>query len=206
MRAARPRGSLATQHHPLHPADVDRRPLPGVIAPDALQAVVRRARLVQRDAHLVELARYIVLNPVRAGLCRHSFLAAVGGGAVLDMAGLAAATAHRGVRLIRIPTTVLSQNDSGVGVKNGINAFGKKNFLGTFAPPFAVLNDSRFLTTLSDRDWRSGIAEAIKVALIKDERFFEWLEVHAAALASRDMAAMQRLIHRCAELHLQQRR
>src|SRR5712692_6191425 len=134
----------------------------------------------------------------QAGLCRHSFLAAIGGGAVLDMAGLAAATAHRGVRLIRIPTTVLSQNDSGVGVKNGVNAYGKKNFLGTFAPHFAVLNDCRFLATLSDRDWRSGIAEAIKVALIKDMAFFEFLEEAATALASRDMAAMQRLIYRCA--------
>lgn len=139
----------------------------------------------------------------RAGLCRHSFVVAVGGGAVLDMAGLAAATAHRGVRLIRVPTTVLSQNDSGVGVKNSVNAFGKKNFLGTFAPPYAVLNDSRFLTTLSDRDWRSGIAEAIKVALIKDAAFFRYLERRAAALARRDMEAMQRLIYRCAELHLQ---
>src|SRR5204863_7068510 len=118
----------------------------------------------------------------RASLCRHSYVAAVGGGAVLDMAGLAAATAHRGVRLIRIPTTVLSQNDSGVGVKNGVNAFDKKNFLGTFAPPFAVLNDSRFLTTLSDRDWRSGIAEAIKVALIKGAAFFAWLEERAERL------------------------
>jgi 3-dehydroquinate synthase len=106
------------------------------------------------------------------------------------------------VRLIRIPTTVLSQNDSGVGVKNGINAFGKKNFLGTFAPPYAVLNDSRFLTTLSDRDWRSGIAEAIKVALIKDAAFFEFLEDRATALVSRDMEAMQHLIYRCAALHL----
>src|SRR3990170_4965980 len=117
------------------------------------------------------------------GLCRHSFVVAVGGGALLDMAGFAAATAHRGVRLIRIPTTVLSQGDSGVGVKNGINAFGKKNFLGAFAPPHAVLNDFRFLLTLSDRDWRSGIAEAIKVALIKDSAFFEFLEREASALA-----------------------
>src|SRR5262245_3331984 len=67
---------------------------------------------------------------------RHSYVLAVGGGAILDMVGLAAATAHRGLRHVRIPTTTLSQNDSGVGVKNGINAFGKKNFIGTFAPPF----------------------------------------------------------------------
>ena len=84
----------------------------------------------------------------RAGLCRHSYLVAVGGGAVLDVAGFAAATAHRGVRLIRVPTTVLAQDDSAVGVKNGVNAYGKKN-LGTFAPPFAVINDFGFLSTLS---------------------------------------------------------
>ena len=63
------------------------------------------------------------------------------------MAGLAAATAHRGVRHVRIPTTTLSQCDSGVGVKNGINAFGKKNFIGTFAPPFAVINDFQMLAS-----------------------------------------------------------
>src|SRR5204862_2038620 len=106
----------------------------------------------------------------RLGIDRQSFVVAIGGGALLDAVGYAAATAHRGVRLIRVPTTVLAQADSGVGVKNGINAFGKKNFLGTFAPPAAVINDSTFLVTLSDREWRSGLAEAIKVALLKDSQ------------------------------------
>lgn len=138
-----------------------------------------------------------------SGICRHSYLIAIGGGAVLDLAGFAAATAHRGVRLIRIPTTVLAQNDSAVGVKNGINAFGKKNFLGTFAPPYAVINDSTFLHSLSDRDWRSGIAEAVKVALIKDADFFEFIRAHSEALRQRDMDAMQQVIYRCAQLHLQ---
>jgi len=138
-----------------------------------------------------------------AQLCKHSFVIVVGGGAVIDMVGFAAATAHRGLRLIRVPTTILSQNDSAVGVKSSINAFGKKNFLGTFTPPYAVLNDSSFLVTLSDRDWRSGIAEAIKVGLIKDAAFFEFLEQHAPALAARDMASMQQLIYRCADLHVQ---
>ena len=138
----------------------------------------------------------------QVGLCRHSYVLAIGGGAVVDMAGYAAATAHRGIRLIRIPTTVLAQNDSGVGVKNGINALGKKNFLGTFAPPFAVLNDFDFLTTLDDRDWRSGIAEAIKVALIKDRSFFEFICDRAEDLAQRDSSAMERLIYRCCQLHL----
>jgi 3-dehydroquinate synthase len=136
------------------------------------------------------------------GIDRHSYIAAIGGGSILDLVGYAAAVAHRGIKHLRIPTTVLSQNDSGIGVKNSINYFGKKNFLGTFAPPMAVFNDDQFLLTLSDRNWRSGIAEAIKVALIKDSAFFEWLEANAAALASRDLPAMKYLIHRCAALHL----
>ncbi|RDV16277.1 3-dehydroquinate synthase [Pontibacter diazotrophicus] len=134
---------------------------------------------------------------------RHSYFVAVGGGAVLDMAGFAAAIAHRGIRHIRIPTTVLSQDDSAVGVKNSFNFFDKKNFLGTFAPPFAVINDSDFLLTLQDRDWRSGISEAIKVALIKDAAFYQEIKKDAARLAQRDLPAMQRLIHRCAEMHVE---
>ena len=132
---------------------------------------------------------------------RHSYLICVGGGALLDMVGLAAATAHRGIRHVRIPTTTLSQNDSGVGVKNGINAFGKKNFIGTFAPPFAVINDFQLLTTLSPRDKRNGYAEAVKVACIRDQKFFEEIEAKADALNHFEPASMQRLIFRCAELH-----
>lgn len=137
------------------------------------------------------------------GIDRHSFVAAIGGGAFLDMVGYASAVAHRGVKHIRIPTTVLSQNDSGVGVKNGINFVGKKNFLGTFVPPVAVFNDSEFLKTLHERDWRSGVSEAVKVALIKDLAFFEWLEKNAPALKARDEKVMNEHIFRCAELHVQ---
>lgn len=136
------------------------------------------------------------------GIDRHSYLIALGGGAVLDMVGFAAAISHRGIRLVRIPTTVLSQNDSAVGVKNSINAFGKKNYLGTFTPPFAVLNDFTFLESLEDRDWSSGISEAIKVALIKDLNFFEWLEKEAAALARRDLEPMKEHIIRSAQHHM----
>lgn len=161
--------------------------------------VVPGGEAAKNDPTLVENIQRVI---ERVGICRHSYVLAIGGGAVVDMVGYAAATSHRGVRLIRIPTTVLAQNDSGVGVKNGINAFGKKNFLGTFAPPVAVLNDFDFLTTLGDRDWRSGIAEAIKVALIKDKSFFEFIRDNAVALANRDADAMEQLIHRCCELHL----
>jgi 3-dehydroquinate synthase len=136
------------------------------------------------------------------GICRHSFVLAIGGGAVLDTIGYAAAIAHRGVRLIRIPTTTLAQADAGIGVKNGINAFGKKNFLGTFAVPWAVINDASFLNTLSLRDWRCGFAEAIKVALVKDAAFFEHIERAATQLHSHDIAAAQPIIQQSAELHL----
>jgi 3-dehydroquinate synthase len=121
---------------------------------------------------------------------------------LLDVVGLAAATAHRGVRHVRIPTTTLSQADSGVGVKNGINAFGKKNFIGTFAPPYAVINDFQLLASLAPRDKRAGYVEAVKVALIRDKEFFESIEGDAKRLSEFEPAAMQRLIYRCAELHV----
>jgi 3-dehydroquinate synthase len=97
----------------------------------------------------------------------------------------------------------MAQADASIGVKNGINAFGKKNFVGTFAPPSAVINDAHFLTTLSQRDWISGVAEAVKVALIKDAAFFAFLEEHALDLAARRLGLMRETIHRCAALHLQ---
>ena len=136
------------------------------------------------------------------GIDRQSFVVAVGGGAVLDMAGYVAATTHRGVRLVRLPTTVLSQNDSGVGVKNSVNAFGQKNFLGTFAPPFAVINDGDFIETLQPRDRIAGMAEAVKVALIQDRAFFDWLIEHADALRSFDSDATDRMIRRAAQIHM----
>lgn len=161
--------------------------------------IVTGGEAAKNDPTLVDKIHRVI---EQVGLCRHSYVLAIGGGAVIDMAGYAAATAHRGIRLIRIPTTVLAQNDSGVGVKNGINALGKKNFLGTFAPPVAVLNDFDFLSTLDDRDWRSGIAEAVKVALIKDRSFFEFIRDRADDLDRRDSQAMEQLIYRCCQLHL----
>src|SRR5579883_3019905 len=137
------------------------------------------------------------------GICRHSYIIAMGGGALLDAVGFAAATAHRGIRLIRVPTTVLSQDDSGVGVKNGVNYFGKKNYIGTFAPPYAVLNDFNFIRTLDFRDWLSGIGEALKVSLIKDADLFHYIRTNAAKLIKeKNEEIMQEIICRSAELHL----
>jgi len=135
-------------------------------------------------------------------LCRRSYALILGGGAVLDLVGYAASITHRGIRQVRVPTTTLAQGDSGVGVKNGVNAFGKKNFLGTFFPPHAVLNDPTLLTTLADRDWRCGFAEAVKVALLKDAGLFELLEREASAINARESAHADEIVERSARLHL----
>lgn len=135
---------------------------------------------------------------------RHSYVVGVGGGAILDLVGYIAATTHRGIRHIRVPTTVLAQNDSGVGVKNGVNAFGVKNLLGTFQPPAAVINDSAFVDVLPGRDKRAGMAEAVKVALIRDAEFFSWLEDQADKLALFASEPLDRLIRHCALLHMRQ--
>ncbi len=136
------------------------------------------------------------------GLDRHCYVLALGGGAVLDAVGYACATFHRGMRLIRIPSTVLAQNDAGIGVKNGINAFAQKNLLGAFYPATAVINDFQLLLSLSHRDQIAGLAEAVKVAVIKDAAFFQWMEQQAEALAGFEHNASRYAIRRCAELHL----
>lgn len=137
-----------------------------------------------------------------ARLDKQGTLLVIGGGAVLDAAGYAGSTTHRGVRVVRMPTTVLAQNDAGVGVKTSVNAFGSKNFLGTFAPPFAVINDVELLATLPLRDVRAGLAEAVKVALVRDASFFEWLVQNAARLREGEREVLEVAVRRCAELHL----
>jgi 3-dehydroquinate synthase len=136
------------------------------------------------------------------GIDRHSFVLAIGGGAFLDLVGFAASTAHRGIRLVRMPTTSLSQGDGGVGVKNGVNYFGKKNWVGSFAVPFAVVNDLSFLSSLPERARRAGIIEAIKVALIRDREFYASLEANAEALGALEDDALEEAIRRSAEIHV----
>jgi 3-dehydroquinate synthase len=140
----------------------------------------------------------------RRNIDRHSFAVAIGGGAVLDAVGYAAAVFHRGVRHVRLPTTVLSQGDAGVGVKNAVNAFGGKNLVGTFAPPFAVINDGVFTDHLPAREKRSGMVEAVKVGLIRDGAFFRWIEANAEGLARFTPPLLDTLIERSAALHMRQ--
>jgi 3-dehydroquinate synthase len=138
-----------------------------------------------------------------AGLCRHSYVVVAGGGATLDLVGFAASTAHRGIPLVRIPSTSLSQADGGIGVKNGINFFGKKNWLGAFSIPHAVINDVTLLQGLPPREKRAGLIEAIKVALIRDAEFFEFIDRHADELAVFKPEIYEAVIRRSAEQHLE---
>jgi 3-dehydroquinate synthase len=148
------------------------------------------------------LIQQLLARMFAARLDRHSYLLVVGGGAVLDAAGYAGSLFHRGLRLVRAPSTLLAQDDAGVGVKNGVNAFGQKNALGTFSVPHAVINDFALLRTLSLRDHIAGIAEAIKVALLRDGPFFAWIEDNAAKLKAREPGPTQWLVQRSAALHL----
>ena len=173
----------------------------GVIQLAAAPEVVVGGEASKKDLSIVTQIGQLCQD---VGICRHSYIIIIGGGATLDAVGLAATLVHRGIRQIRMPTTVLAQDDAGLGVKNGINAFGSKNFLGTFSVPWAILNDSYFLTLLDERHWRSGIAEAFKVAIIKDEAFLRWLITHAYLLKQGDLETMRELIRRCGLLHLEQ--
>ena len=193
VEALRPTLAGEIAHYAAHHADRMDLVAPPVVVPGG--------EVVKNDLHFVERMQRLVCEH---RLDRHSFIMAVGGGAMLDAVGLVAATSHRGLRLIRVPTTVLAQNDSGVGVKNAVNLFGAKNWCGTFAPPFAVLNDADFIAMLPPRERIAGMAEAVKVALIRDAGFFHWLERNADALLLSEREPMRHLIRRCAELHMHQ--
>src|SRR5205823_6737505 len=161
--------------------------------------VVPGGEVVKNEIHLLERMLKVF---EAADLDRHSYVVVIGGGAVLDAVGFAAAIAHRGLRLVRLPTTTLSQADSGVGVKNGVNLFGKKNWLGTFAVPWAVINDAALLETLPDRDFLCGFSEAVKVSLLKDRNFFDRICRDADRIHRREPEATQPVIRASAELHL----
>lgn len=110
------------------------------------------------------------------GLGRDGVIMAIGGGITLDVAGMAASIFRRGVRYVRVPTTLVGLIDVGVGIKQGVNFASRKNLLGSFYPPFGCVNDPSFLSTLPRRHLACGIAEMIKIALICDRRLFELLE------------------------------
>ncbi|WP_437230962.1 3-dehydroquinate synthase [Planctomicrobium sp. SH661] len=172
----------------------DRLQMPGKIQ------ICPGGEAVKNDIHLIER----MLKCIHAAdLDRRSYVIVIGGGAVLDAVGFAAAISHRGIRLIRLPTTTLAQGDSGVGVKNSVNLFEKKNWVGTFAVPWAVINDQSLLSTLPDRDFLCGFSEAVKVALLKDPEEFNRIEQCAGQIRRRNPEAVQPVLRRAAQLHLQ---
>lgn len=171
----------------------------GTLAIEAEPLVVPGGERCKNDPNVLDA---ILRAMQRAKICRRSYLVVVGGGAVLDVAGYAASIFHRGVRLVRLPSTTLAQDDSGVGVKSGVNWLGVKNLVGAFWPPWAVINDEDLLRTLSDEHWRSGFSEAVKVALLKDATLFDRIEASAARLRARDMGAATPIIRESALLHL----
>ncbi|MGH7128179.1 MAG: 3-dehydroquinate synthase [Planctomycetaceae bacterium] len=161
--------------------------------------IVPGGEAVKNDVHILER----MLKVFNAhDLDRRSYVVVIGGGAVLDAVGFAVAIAHRGLRLVRLPTTTLAQGDSGIGVKNSVNLFEKKNWIGTFAVPWAVINDAALLETLPDRDFVCGFSESVKVSLLKDARMFRALCRNAGRIRRRDRTAALPMIRQSAEWHL----
>jgi len=172
---------------------------PGVIDLKLPLQIVEGGEKIKNNLQVVER---LCDTMIKAGICRHSYCLIIGGGAVTDAVGFAASIFHRGVNQIRIPTTVLSQDDSAVGVKNAVNYKGIKNLFGTFYPPYAVINDSLFLTSLDQRDILAGIAEAFKVAIIKDEDFYYYMKHNAQGIKDRDMMVLETIIKKSALHHM----
>jgi 3-dehydroquinate synthase len=173
---------------------------------DALSAGLRPRRIIETvlpdgEAHktLANVGRILdVLVANRFG--RDSTVVALGGGVVGDMAGFAAACYQRGVSFVQVPTTLLSQVDSSVGGKTGVNHPGGKNLIGAFHQPIAVLADTRTLGSLPPRELRAGLAEVIKYGLICDAAFFGWLEEHIEALLAGDPASLAHVIYRSCQI------
>jgi 3-dehydroquinate synthase len=137
------------------------------------------------------------------GYGRDSGIVALGGGVAGDLAGFVAATYMRGLPYVQVPTSLLAMLDASVGGKTGVDATQGKNLIGAFHPPATVVADPRALATLPERDYRGGMAEAVKHGLIADEQYFAWTEREAGALLRRDEAALTRLVRRSVEIKAQ---
>lgn len=137
---------------------------------------------------------------LNAGFGRDSALIGLGGGVIGDLTGFVAATYHRGVPFVLVPTTLLAMLDASVGGKTGVDTPHGKNLIGAFHPPVAVVADPATLKSLSDTEYRGGLAEAVKHGFICDAGYLAWIEASTAALLSRDLAALEVLIRRSVEI------
>lgn len=179
------------------------------VAAHYLDAVESALKPYQTDVFLLpdgeqyknETHWHKMINALAAhGHHRDTTLIALGGGVIGDMTGFAAACYQRGVNYLQIPTTLLAQVDSSIGGKTGINHSAGKNLIGAFHQPTAVIIDTATLHTLSDRELSAGLAEIVKVALIQDAAFFNWLETHHTALQRRDTTYLIHAILRACEI------
>ena len=175
----------------------------GKTAKRGLRLSLRNALHLFNDAesakHLGTVER-IARSLCRAGADRKSLIIAVGGGVVGDVAGFAAASYLRGVALVHIPTTLVAQVDSSVGGKTGVNLPEGKNLVGAFYPPRLVITDPDLLHTLADREFRGGLAEVVKHAVIADAPMFARLEKDMDEILRRDREALGSLIPRNVEI------
>ncbi len=136
----------------------------------------------------------------KAGLQRNSFICALGGGVIGDLAGYAAATYMRGVDLLQIPTTILAQVDSAIGGKNGVNMGAGKNLVGTTYQPRVVISDVDFISTLSERDVLSGLGEVLKYGLLAGDDFVSFLEMNRKEILAREPRSLATMIHFCSRI------
>jgi 3-dehydroquinate synthase len=151
-------------------------------------------------AKSVATAEVLWQKMLQVGADRRSAVVAVGGGVVGDLAGFVAATFARGLAFMQIPTTLLAQVDSSVGGKVGVNLPGAKNMVGAFWQPRGVLIDTAVLATLSEREYRAGLAEVVKYGVILDADFFSYLESHVDQLRARDDNVLRQIIARSCQL------
>ena len=165
----------------------------------ALGISPRRAILFDDSEEAKRLATVeaIARTLSHAGADRHCVLVAVGGGVVGDVAGFAAATYLRGVRIVHVPTTLVAQVDSSIGGKTGVDLPEGKNLVGAFHPPKLVIVDPDMLRTLPHREYRSGLYEVVKYGIIADAKLFRFLEAHMNRVLRRDPAALDWIIPRC---------
>jgi 3-dehydroquinate synthase len=176
--------------------------------PDRLAAGLERAGILSRRIVLPPgegskswpVLERLVDDLLGHGLERRSSLVALGGGVIGDLAGFAAAVALRGIDYVQIPTTLLSQVDSAVGGKTGINTAHGKNLVGAFHQPRAVLIDTSVLDDLPERELKAGYAEVVKYGFIRDRSFFDWLEEHGPAVLAGDPEARAHAVRRSLEV------
>ena len=175
--------------------------LHGGVITDALGKRVRVIYLPDGEQHKnLDTWRILVDKLAAAGMRRDGTLIALGGGLIGDVAGFAAATYMRGVRLLQMPTTLLAQVDAAIGGKTGVNLPQGKNLVGAFYQPAAVLCDTSTLATLPPREYQAGLAEVVKYALLGDADFFVWLENHADSVLARETAAVLSIVQKSAQM------